>query len=42
MYRPVTVSRVELQCSKASSDRHVTRWRNLRDSRKTLDYGVQL
>jgi len=34
----VTASRVELQCSIASNDRHATRWRNdsLRDSQKTL------
>jgi len=36
----VTASRVRLQCSKASNDRH-TRWCNSRGSRKTLGYGVQ-
>jgi len=40
MDRPIIVSRVELECSKASNDWHATRWRNPRDRLLTTVYSA--
>jgi len=41
MVQSVIVSRVKLQYSKASNDRHATCWLNHRDNRRNLGYNIQ-